>query len=299
MKSLDLIRGVYVANFTPFRAGEGLDLPAYQRHLTWLNDAGVQGFVPCGTTGESAALTSEERNLLIETTVAFAKGKGLKVIAGCGSNNTQTALGYLEKAGAMGSDAALVVTPYYNRPTAAGVVAHYRFLAERSPLPIVAYHVPGRTNVLLTPETIGEILALPNVVAVKEASGSFAQWLSLSTQEVFKHKALLAGDDDALAAILALGGTGIISASANVAPKAFVAIQKSFDEKNWALGFEIQKKVLPLVKALFRETSPAPAKKALEWMGFGDGSLRLPLVPITAESESVLRAALKAVEAWP
>ena len=271
MKSLDLIRGVYVANFTPFRAGEGLDLPAYQRHLTWLNDAGVQGFVPCGTTGESAALTSEERNLLIETTVAFAKGKGLKVIAGCGSNNTQTALGYLEKAGAMGSDAALVVTPYYNRPTAAGVVAHY----------------------------IGEILALPNVVAVKEASGSFAQWLSLSTQEVFKHKALLAGDDDALAAILALGGTGIISASANVAPKAFVAIQKSFDEKNWALGFEIQKKVLPLVKALFRETSPAPAKKALEWMGFGDGSLRLPLVPITAESESVLRAALKAVEAWP
>lgn len=297
MKSLDLIKGVYVANFTPFRQGQGLDLPTFERHLAWLAESGVNGFVPCGTTGESAALTSEERRVLIETTVTFAKTRGLKVIAGCGSNNTQTALEYLEKAGAQGCDAALVVTPYYNRPTPSGVVAHYRHLAERSPLPIVAYHVPGRTNVSLSCETIGEILALPNVVGIKEASGSYAQWLTLSTQAVFKHKALLAGDDDAMAAILALGGTGIISASANVAPKAFVAIQKSFDEKNWAKGFEIQQKVLPLIKAMFKETSPAPAKKALEWMGFGDGSLRLPLVPVTAETEGVLRAALKSVEA--
>lgn len=293
------LSGVFVANFTPFKESQKLDVETYQRHLTWLASAGVHGFVPCGTTGESASLTIEERDILIQTTVAFSKTKNLKVIAGCGSNNTATALTYLEKAAKLGSDAALVVTPYYNRPTPAGVLAHYTFLAERSPLPIVAYHVPGRTNVFMSPELVGDVLALPRIVGIKEASGSFAQWLSVSTLPQVANKAFLSGDDDAFAAVMALGGSGLISASANVAPKAFVAIYNAFQEKSWAKGFEFQKKILPLVKAMFKETSPAPAKKALEWMGFGDGSLRLPLVPVGSDCEKVIRDALKTIEALP
>ena len=157
-------------------------------------------------------LTNEERDLLLTTTVEFARLRKLPVIAGCGSNNTASVLENILRAKTLGCDGALVVTPYYNRPTSAGVVAHFRFLSERSPLPIVAYHVPGRTNVFLSPETINEIMGLPNVVGLKEASGSFGHWLSISTQPHFKSKALLAGDDEAMAPILALGGTGIISA---------------------------------------------------------------------------------------
>ncbi len=293
------LSGVFVANFTPFLAGEAIDVESYRRHLNWLADSGVQGFVPCGTTGESASLNREERDWLIQTTVEFSKPKNLKVIAGCGSNDTRVVLGYAESAATLGSDAALVVTPYYNRPTAAGVLAHYRFIAERSPLPIVAYHIPGRTNVFMSPELISDVLSLPNVIGIKEASGIFGQWLSVSTQKHFATKALMAGDDDAMAPILALGGVGIISASANVAPKAFVAIYKSFAENNWAQGFELQKKIVPLVTALFKETSPAPIKMALALMGFGDGSLRLPLVPVAAATEKTIREALKAIEAMP
>ncbi len=293
------LSGVYVANFTPFVKSESLDLESYERHLAFLADAGIAGFVPCGTTGEAAVLSLKERELLLTATVSFAKTRKLPVLAGCGSNHTATALEYLIHAKSLGCDAALVVTPYYNRPTPAGVVAHYRFLSERSPLPIVAYHVPGRTNVFLSPETTSEIMALPNVVGLKEASGNHNHWLSLSTQPHFKNKALLAGDDDAMATIMALGGTGIISATANVAPRAFVALGKAFEQGNWPAAFAIQRTLLPLIKAMFKETNPAPVKKALELMGFGDGSLRLPLVPVGSDTETIIRAALKTIEALP
>ncbi len=293
------LKGVYVANATPFSGSENFDIASYSRHLAWLADAGVAGFVPCGTTGEGAVLTNEERDAVWKTTVAFAKPKGLPVIAGCGSNDTKKSLAGIEQAARLGCDAALIVTPYYNKPTPAGVYAHYEFLSKHSPLPIVAYHVPGRTNVFMSPETIEKVMALKNVVAIKEASGSYAQWLALSTQPIFKTKALLAGDDDALAATLSLGGTGIISASANVAPRPFVKMMEAFDQGDWAKVYDIQKNLLPLVKAMFAETNPAPVKKALEILGFGDGSLRLPLVPVTAPTEALIRSALKAGEALP
>ncbi len=293
------LKGVYVANATPFSGSENLDLTSYTRHLAWLAEAGVAGFVPCGTTGEGAVLSDDERDAIWRTTVAFAKSKRLTVIAGCGSNDTKKSLRAIEQAAKLGCDAALVVTPYYNKPTPAGVYAHYEFLSNHSPLPIVVYHIPGRTNVFMQPETVEKVMALKKVVAIKEASGSYAQWLALSTQPVFKEKALLAGDDDALAITLSLGGTGIISASANVAPRPLVRMMQAFDKGDWATVYDIQKKLLPLVQAMFEETNPAPVKKALETLGFGDGSLRLPLVPVTARTEAMIHAALKSSEALP
>ncbi len=286
-------QGVYVANATPFNGSEQFDIASYQRHLEWLSDAGVAGFVPCGTTGEGAVLNNDERDAVWKATVDFSKEQGLTVIAGCGSNDTKKSLLAIEQAAKLGCDAALVVTPYYNKPTPAGVYAHYEYLSQRSALPIVAYHVPGRTNVFMSPELVEKVMTLPKVAAIKEASGSYAQWLALSTQPIFKEKSLLAGDDDALAAILSLGGTGIISASANVAPRPFVMMMQAYEKGDWTTVYDIQKKLLPIVKAMFKETNPGPVKKALEVLGFGDGSLRLPLVPVTSDTDAMIRAALK------
>jgi len=218
------------------------------------------------------------------------------VVAGCGGNDTSKVLELVHEAKELGSDAALVVTPYYNKPTQAGLLAHYRFLADRGGLPIVLYNVPGRTGVNLAVETAAQLLEHENIIGIKEASGQWGQWLGLSSAVNVAVKSLLAGDDDALAPIQSLGGAGIISASANAVPELFVAAYEAGRQGKWDEAFRLQKRLCPFVRALFLETNPAPLKYALEVLGHGEGHLRLPLVPVQPATETAVRAALNGLE---
>lgn len=288
--------GVFVATTTPFTNDGALDTDALKEHLLFLAEAGVHGLVPCGTTGEAGVLSRKEREEVFALTLEVAKTKGLKVIAGCGGNATAAVLELVKEAKTLGCDAALVVTPYYNKPTQRGLIAHFEHIANESDFPIVLYNVPGRTSVNLSPETALALFKHPKIVGIKEASGQYGQWLSLASTMEVNQKALLAGDDDAFAVILALGGSGIISASANVAPKAFVQLYQYAKDGKWEEAFLLQKKLLPLVKAMFAETSPAPAKAALELLGRGTSQLRLPLVPVTPPTLLQIKAALHGLE---
>lgn len=288
--------GIFVATTTPFTAQGALDKDALKRHLVYLADAGVHGFVPCGTTGEASVLSATEREEVLRLTLEVARQRGLKAIAGCGGNATAGVLESVKAAKVMGFDGALVVTPYYNKPTQRGLKAHFEHIANESRFPIVLYNVPGRTSVNLAPETAAELFANPHIVAIKEASGMHGQWMELSAKMDTAAKALLAGDDDAFATILALGGSGIISASANVAPQAFVALYNAAKAGRWGEAFATQKRLLPLIKAMFAETSPAPAKAALELLGRGTSRLRLPLVGVTEATLTQVKTALRAME---
>lgn len=288
--------GVYVASVTPFTHDFKVDWEAVSGHFEFLLQSGVDGLVPCGTTGESASLNKEERSRMIEIAVKIGKNHAKKVIAGCGSNDTLTALERIEEAAKLGAEAALVVTPYYNKPTQSGLIAHYQFLADKSPLPIILYNVPGRTHVNIQPETAAELFKSPKIVGIKEASGNHSQWVTLSNKVNFKEKSLLAGDDDAFATIFSLGGAGIISATANVAPKLFVSLYELLKAGKTSEAFRLQIKLMPLVEALFMETNPAPAKYALATMKCMGNNLRLPLVPVSAKTEERIFSALKGLE---
>jgi len=288
--------GVYVAHTTPFDGNGKVDVAALKKHLEWLADAGVDGFVPAGTTGEGSVLTADEWKTVVTTTLEIARKRKLKVIAGCGGNHTEKVRGLLLEAQNLGCDAALVVTPYYNKPTPRGLLAHYRFLAENTQIPIVLYNVPGRTSVNLPVETALELFEHSRIVGIKEASGQYGQWLALSSKMDLKTKAFLAGDDDAFAATLALGGCGIISASANVAPQLFVQLYAQAKAGKDDEAIALQKKLMPLVRALFLETSPSPVKWALNRMGFGRADVRLPLVEITDATAKQLEQAMKDLE---
>ncbi len=290
------IEGVHVALATPFRATGEFDSAAFDKLLDYVIGAGVHGLVPCGTTGEGPALNREERRLLIKRCVEAASKKNLKVTAGCGTNFTATTVESVNEAADLGAHAALVVSPYYNKPTPEGLYKHFTEVADRGRLPVVLYNVPGRTGVNLSPELVAKLFQHPKIVAIKEASGQFGQWLALAHGCDLSTKSLLAGDDDGFAPILALGGTGIISASANVAPAHFVALFEAFRKGDSASAWGIQKKLLPFVKAMFAESNPAPVKYALSRMGISEDSLRLPLVSVRPETRSLIEAALRGLE---
>lgn len=289
-----VIQGVYVATVSPFleKTGE-VDYKSYQAHLKWLSECGVHGFVPCGTTGEGPCLSEVERKKLIELSCEEASKKALKVIAGCGSNSTASALKMIQEAKEIGADAALVVTPYYNKPTQEGLIAHYQFLADRSEIPLVLYHVPGRTNVTFQLSTIQKLFQHPNIIGIKEASGQHSFWMGMAQTLDWKSKAILAGDDDAFALIQQLGGKGIISATANVDPKSFVKLFDLSLKGQWSEAFEVQKKLLPLVQAMFAETNPSPAKEALKLLNRMENTVRLPLVSVQTQTRETIQRALK------
>lgn len=289
-----LFKGVFVATVTPFQNKTGdVDFNAYRDHLRWLADCGVHGFVPCGTTGEGPCLTEVERKELIEISCEEAKSKKLQVIAGCGSNSTSTVLKMILEAKAIGADAALVVTPYYNKPTQEGLVAHYEFLADRSPIPLVLYHVPGRTSVSFQISTLQTLFKHPNIIGIKEASGQHNFWMSMANSLDWKTLNILAGDDDAFALIMQLGGTGIISATANIIPKEFVSLFRLAQEGKWREAFALQKRLLNLVHAMFSETNPSPAKEALKLLGRMENTVRLPLVTVQPKTQQMISNALK------
>jgi 4-hydroxy-tetrahydrodipicolinate synthase len=281
-------QGVYVASVTPFTSSGALDLVAYQRHLNALIRAGVHGLVPCGTTGESPTIKRSERTTLLKATCELAATAGVQVMAGCGGNDTATVVDLIQEAEALGCDSTLVVTPYYNRPTASGVVAHYLHLAERATKPLYLYHVPGRTQVFLPLDAVETLFRHPRIAGIKEASGQYSYWTGLSALAKASGKTVFAGDDDAYAVLGAFGARGIISASANLVPKTYVQLFNLMESGKWSEAFELQLKLIPLVRTLFSETSPAPLKYALSQKGTMANTLRLPLVPVSEATEKSL-----------
>lgn len=282
------LSGVYVATVTPFHPDGSLDLGHYRQHLAYLVEAGVHGLVPCGTTGEGPTLTRQERVQLIEACLEAASRKNIEVIAGCGSNSTASARELIAEAEGLGVDGTLIVTPYYNKPTAAGVLAHYLHLADHAQKPIVLYHVPSRTHVNIPLDVIARLFEHPQIAGIKEASGSYAYWSDLCALAKKSGKTVVSGDDDAFAAIQAMGGKGLISASANTVPSAFVELYRLMTQGHWAKAMELQQRLTPLVRAHFAETNPGPAKYLMHKIHGTANALRLPLVPVSSATERLL-----------
>jgi 4-hydroxy-tetrahydrodipicolinate synthase len=277
--------GSIPALVTPFSDGRVAE-DTFREFVEWQIAEGSDGLVPCGTTGESATLTNDEHRQVIQLTVAAARGR-VPVIAGCGSNNVAHATEYLQAAKAAGADAALIVTGYYNRPSQAGLLATFTALAHESPLPIVVYNVPGRTVVEISVETLGAISRLPNVVAVKDATGNLgrvtAQRLACGADFV-----QISGNDETALGFNAMGGVGCISVSANVAPRLCAEFQAATREGRWDEAVRLQDKLYPLHMAMFTDASPGPAKYALSRVRPDfPTDLRLPL---TEPSEASRRA---------
>jgi 4-hydroxy-tetrahydrodipicolinate synthase len=283
-----ILEGVYVAVVTPFQKDGSLDTSAFRSHVQWLVDSGVQGLVPCGTTGESPTLSHDERTTLIQICLEIAAPKGVGVVAGCGSNSTASTSAAIAQAESLGCHGTLIVTPYYNKPTPAGVIAHYTHLADRATKPIILYHVPGRTSVPIPLESVAQLFQHPRIGGMKEASGNYGYWLGLAQIAKDTGKTIFAGDDDAFAVIQAYGGRGLISASANAVPAAFVKMDSLMRAGKWAEAFDLQLALAPLIKAFFAETNPAPVKFALHHFRQMSGELRLPLVPVGSATEQLI-----------
>lgn len=285
-----MFSGSIPALVTPFRDG-AVDEAAFRKLVDWQIAEGSSALVPCGTTGESATLSYDEHWRVIELCVEAADGR-VPVIAGCGSNDTSVAMKHMEVAAKVGCAAALVVAPYYNRPSQSGIVAHYRALAETSDLPIILYNVPGRTVTDILPQTVAALADVPTIVGIKDASGNLARVADhrLSNGDDFCQ---LSGNDDMALAFDAAGGVGCISVTANVAPRLCAELQAACLTGDYARAREINDRLHPLHGALFADASPGPAKYALAKLhGWLTDELRLPLTPPASAACAAIDAAL-------
>ncbi len=286
-----MFKGSIVAIVTPFKDGR-VDEETYRRLIEDQIENGTSAIVPCGTTGESATLSMEEHARVIDIAVS-AVNKRVPVIAGAGGNNTQEAIELTTHARKAGADATLQVTPYYNKPMQEGLYRHFEAIAEAVPFPQVLYNVPGRTSVNLLPETVARLAELPEVVAIKEASGSLSQMteiLELAGDKI----TLLSGDDNVVLPVLAIGGKGVISVVANIIPGDMAGIIRTWEEGRTEEAKERFYRLFPLCRAMFYETNPIPVKTALALMGKIGREMRLPLSPMSAANEERLRKDLQA-----
>ena len=282
--------GSIVALITPFRNG-AIDIEAFRALIEWHIAEGTHGFVPVGTTGESPTLSHEEHERVIELCVAAVAGRR-PVIAGTGSNSTAEAIRLTRHAKEAGADAALIVTPYYNKPTQEGLYAHYRAIHDAVDLPIIIYNIPGRSVVDMGPETMARLAELPNIVGVKDATGDIVR--PLVTREMCGEDfCQLTGEDANTLAFLAHGGAGCISVTANVAPGLCAAVHEAWRRGDAAEALDLHRRLLPLHRALFLETSPAPVKYALSALGRCSPELRLPLVPVGESTRAAVDRALR------
>ena len=283
--------GSIPALVTPF-SGNCVDEDSLREFVDWQIAEGSNGLVPCGTTGEVATLDSKEHRRVIEITVETARGR-VPVIAGCGSYSTAATIEKMKVAKDVGADAALVVVPYYNKPSQAGLAAHFRAAAESSDLPIIVYNVPSRTVADISVETLAEVSRLPTVVGVKDATGNLAR-VSAQRLACGEEFAQLSGNDDMALGFNAMGGVGCISVTANVAPKLCSKFQEATREGRWDEALELQDRLYPLHAALFTDASPGPTKYALTKVRPGyPADLRLPL---TEASDASKRAVDQALE---
>lgn len=285
-----MFEGVSTALITPFRDG-AIDEPALHELVEYQIDAGVNGLVPCGSTGESATLSHAEHRRVIELVVAAARGR-VPVIAGTGSNNTREAIELTRHAKEAAADGALLISPYYNKPTQEGIVAHYSEIARATDFPLVVYNVPGRTASNMLPATIARLAAIEQVVGVKEACGDLAQ-ISDVIVRCPTDFAVLSGDDSLTLPIIAVGGCGVISTSSNIVPAEMVELVRSARAGNFVRARAVHQRLAPLFDVLFCETNPIPVKAALAEIGRVGNEIRLPLTEITPPNRERLRLVMK------
>jgi len=285
------LKGSIVALITPFKDGK-VDETSLRNLIKWHLEAGTHGILVLGTTGEAVTLSKEERKRVMEIALEEAKGK-VPLIVGTGANNTMAALEYTKMAEEMGFDAALIVAPYYNKPTQNGLYEHYSYIAKNTNIPIILYNVPGRTSVNILPDTTAKLAQIDNIVAIKEACGDIKQVTEL-LMKCPKDFVILSGDDFTAYATVRLGGKGVISVAANVMPKEMAELMEKALNGEVAEAKELNLKLYPLYKAMFIETNPVPAKFALWLMGkIETPEVRLPLAPLTANSLEQLKKVLK------
>ncbi len=285
-----MLEGSMVAIVTPFRNGK-VDEKALGDLIEAQIAGGTSAIVPCGTTGESATLSHEEHQRVIEHTVRVA-ARRVKVIAGTGSNSTEEAVALTRFARQAGADAALLICPYYNKPTQEGLFRHFERIAKSVDLPLVPYNIPGRTGVNMLPATVARLTALPSIVAIKESSGSLQQ-ISEVIAACGDRIAVLSGDDALTLPILAVGGKGVISVAANIVPRQVADLVAAARGGDFAKARAIHYRLMPLCDALFIETNPIPVKTALAMLGRCSDELRLPLCPMSPPNAERLRQALK------
>ncbi len=284
-----MIRGSLTALVTPFKDGE-LDLVALKQLVDWQIEQGSNGLVPVGTTGESPTLTHAEHETVVEVVVKAVAGR-VPVIAGAGSNNTAEAIGLAQHAARVGADAVLVVTPYYNKPTQAGLIAHFGAVHDAIDIPIVIYNIPGRSVVDMTPETMGELAKLPRIIGVKDSTGDLAR-VSQQRLTCGKEFVQLSGEDATTVGFNAQGGIGCISVTANVAPRLCADLHVATAAGDYAAALKIQDRLMPLHHAIFTEPGLTGAKFGLSLLGKCSDEVRLPLVGVTDSTKNAIRAGM-------
>ncbi len=283
-----MFRGSIVALVTPFNEDYSIDLEAYGRLIDFHIERGTHGIVPCGCTGEAATLSHDEQKQIIRYAVERVEGR-IPVIAGTGSNNTREALELTRYAKEVGATGALLITPYYNKPTREGQIAHYTSIAEQVDIPIMLYNVPGRTGTKMEPETIAVLSRVPNIVSVKEACGSVDQVSAIRSLCPIN---ILSGDDSLTLPMMSVGGAGVVSVSANVAPEKVAAMCEEWENRNIEAAQALHYELMPLFKALFVQTNPMPVKAVLAHMGMIKNVLRLPLTPLLPEKFEAIKPVL-------
>jgi 4-hydroxy-tetrahydrodipicolinate synthase len=288
-----LFKGSMVALVTPFKAGT-VDDEGLRRLVEFQISNGTDVLCPCGTTGESATLSLEEHERVIQITIQAAAGR-VPVMAGTGSNNTEEAIRLSRHAKKAGATGCLLITPYYNRPTQEGLYLHFAKVAGAVEIPIVLYNVPGRTGVNMLPETIERLAKIPAIVGIKEASGSLEQ-VSQIINRCGEDFAVISGDDANTLPMMAVGGVGSISVTANIAPALCASMIRAVQAGDWPEARRIHHRLLPLHNAMFLQTNPIPVKTAIGMMGIVSGEVRLPLCPMPDDLNAKLRAILKQYE---
>jgi 4-hydroxy-tetrahydrodipicolinate synthase len=285
-----MFSGAFTALVTPFRNGE-VDVEALENLVEFQIGQGIHGLVPCGTTGETPSMSEAEDRLVIGTVVRVANGR-VPVIAGTGSNSTDMAIKYTRMAEEEGADGSLQVSPYYNKPTQEGLYRHFAAIAESTSLPIVLYNIPGRTSVTVSAETTARLAEIPNIVGTKEATHSMdlASDIRRLCGEEFD---ILSGDDSLTLPLMSLGGRGVISVAANVAPAVVSDMVNALLEGDFERGRELHYDLLPLCRALFIETNPIPVKTAASILGLCSDEMRLPMIPLAGENLDTLRRVME------
>lgn len=291
-----MFKGVLPAIITPFKRDGELDEDGLRSNIEYLCKSGIAGVVPCGTTGESATLNAEEHKRVVDIAIDCSR---VPVVAGTGSNSTSEAIAFTKHAQDAGANAALLITPYYNKPNDRGLLEHFKAVAESCDIPLILYNVPKRTGVDLKPELVAKLAKIDNIVGIKEASGSLAQAsriIELTQDDDFT---VLSGDDDITIPMMSIGASGVVSVVGNVAPKRTVALVDAAIRRDFDEARRLHYQLAPLVRAMFLETNPIPVKTAYRMMGLAAGPLRLPLADMSAENESRLGEILSQMGEFP
>ncbi|SIS40871.1 4-hydroxy-tetrahydrodipicolinate synthase [Insolitispirillum peregrinum] len=285
-----MFKGSITALITPFTADGAVDEKAFQDFVQWQIDQGTDGLVPVGTTGESPTLTHDEHKRVVELCIEVAKGK-VPVIAGSGSNSTHETIDLTRSAEKAGADAALLVMPYYNKPSQEGMYQHFKAVHDATDIPLVIYNIPGRSVVDMSVETMARLAELPRIVGVKDATADLAR--PLKTRLAIKSDfCQLSGEDATITAFLAQGGVGCISVTSNVAPALCAQLHDAWQAGDYATVWELRDRLMPLHDAMFCETSPAPVKYAASLLGKCQNVLRLPMIPVSPAAQEKVKAAM-------